>query len=148
LEYLFQENSRNELLRKIKVKKIKTQFFIEKVVEIINILNGPVRKDLINLCDDLDISNTLIKKLKNPFISKVDKELILYQIGELRSKKQFDYFLNVDRDYIKKHDLYKGYFFVINNIANEWIDDLNDIEINKYIDLVFCLLRKARIRIL
>lgn len=144
LKYLFEERSKNELIKSFKSNKIYVTLFIEKVVEIINIINGDTRKDLIDLCDNLNISNILIKKLKSPFVSKIDKELLLYQIGELRSKKQFDYFLNSDRSYIKKHDLYKGYFFAINNIANEWINELDDLEINKYIDLVFILIEESK----
>ena len=62
-KYLFHENSRNEILKEYKNKKIHMSLFIEKTVEIINVIHGSMRKDLINLCDGLNISNTLIKKL-------------------------------------------------------------------------------------
>lgn len=144
LKYLFQENSRNEILKEYKKNKILTNLFIEKVVEIINVVHGSMRKDLINLCDSLNVSNSLIKKLNNPFVSKINKELLLYQIGELRSKNLFNYLLNIDRSYIRKNDLYKGYFFAINNITNEWINELSETEINKYIDLVFSLIEENK----
>lgn len=144
LKYLFQENSRNEILREYKNNKILTTLFVEKVIEVINIIHGSMRKDLINLCDSLNLSNLFIKKLENPFVNKVNKELLLYQIGELRSKNLFDYLLNTDKNYIKKNDLYKSYFFAVNNITNEWINELSEIEVNKYIDLVFLLIEKSK----
>lgn len=144
LKYLFHENSRNEILKEYKNKKIHMNLFIEKTVEIINTIHGSMRKDLIDLCDSLNISNTLIKKLNKPFGSRVSKELLLYQIGELRSKTLFSYLLNIDRTYLRKNDLYKSYFFAINNITNEWINELNETEINKYIDLVFSLIEESK----
>lgn len=144
LDYVFKDKKQvelRELIRKRRItKKIILGIFLEESIQIINTINGELRKKIIYLCDEMALSKQLIKKIKNPFINKIEKELSLYQIGELRSKKHLNYFLNFDRTYIKKYDLYKGYFFVINNIVNEWIYELSDNQIHKYIDLFFIII--------
>ena len=139
LEFLFSDN------KEVLTDKIDFPLFIEKVIEINSTIIGPLRKNLINLCEQLNISTKLLKKINSPFTNKTQKELVLYQIGELRSIKLFDYFLTADRDYIKKYDLYRGYFFACNNIVNEWIDDLTENQINNYIDFVFLLIEESKL---
>lgn len=148
LDYIFQHRSKEDFIRLSTYKSLKRGYsmslFLEKIIEIINLINGAHRKSLINLCDEMNISNKLIKKFNHPFTGKIEKELLLYQIGELRSKKQLDYFLNFDRAYIIKYDLYRGYFSLVNNIVNEWIYELEDSQINKYIDLVFNIIGESK----
>lgn len=148
LDYTFQHRSKEDFIRLSTYKSLKRGYsmslFLEKIIEIINLINGAHRKSLINLCEEMNISNKLIKKFNHPFTGKIEKELLLYQIGELRSKKQLDYFLNFDRAYIKKYDLYRGYFSLVNNIVNEWIYELEDSQINKYIDLVFNIIGESK----
>ena len=108
LDYTFQHRSKEDFIRLSTYKSLKRGYsmslFLEKIIEIINLINGAHRKSLINLCDEMNISNKLIKK----------------------------------------YDLYRGYFSLVNNIVNEWIYELEDSQINKYIDLVFNIIGESK----
>ncbi|MBN2837198.1 MAG: hypothetical protein JXM74_00405 [Fusobacteriaceae bacterium] len=134
-------------LEQKKIKKIKylkknvkySDIFVEKSIEIINSLEGRDRRNLILLLDQLKISKYVFNKYQKT-LDKGNKEFYLYQLGELRSKVYLDFILNIKINEITSTGVFRGYFFTINAIIIEWIDELSDEIIKKYIDKIFEIL--------
>ncbi len=127
-----------------KVQNLKNEIkysdiFVEKSIEIINSLEGMKRRNLILILDELKVSQYVFDKYQKTS-DKHDKEFYLYQLGELRSELYLDFILNIQIKEITSTGIFRGYFFTINAIIIEWINELSDEKIIKYIDKIFEIL--------
>ncbi|BDU51254.1 HEAT repeat domain-containing protein [Haliovirga abyssi] len=109
---------------------------VDSLIEVINSFEGEFRKRVIKISDEIGVSDYLYKFWTNS--KNVDnRELYLYQIGEIRSKKNLHKLYDIDLKKLIKNSMVANYYIAFMKIFDEWIDKLSEIEIRDYIKHMF-----------
>lgn len=133
LEFAFDDKSSESCI--YEKNKIDEEF-INQAIIIMNSFTGEIRKKLSLHFDSMGFTDFLYKKYEKTR-NKAMKEYYIYQIGELRSKKYLDILLEMNVEKLINEGLYKGYFFALNSITNEWINKIETRKILLYIEKIF-----------